>query len=271
MRGEEYFRQGLVRITSASPDHIIADVKGSHLYQTSLEWNYDSDDIDLELICACTCPAYENYEEPCKHVWALMLTADAKNKLYPSFYRELDFLESNTKAELISHFELPFLVHYQSARYQDHLIKNASIEENDDLSPDDTQIREPWEQELNSLERYMVEAKEEELYFKSKSPINIAKLWYEVETYSGIQITSNYKYLNISLHESSILKNGKIGKLKTKSFQDQMLENKRYKEDEKYLHLLRGHFDSGYYGPKNEAMIPSSLAKLLIKELSKSE
>jgi len=74
-RGYDYFRQQRVRNGYGSAAEFGAQVRGSDFYHVMLEWTGSR----LEVLCDC---AYfiEN-DQPCKHLWAAVLAADAENHL----------------------------------------------------------------------------------------------------------------------------------------------------------------------------------------------
>jgi hypothetical protein len=74
-RGEGYARQGRVAIVHSSPTSVSARVRGSMLYEVSL------DIAGTSLQPWCECPFFEGAGEPCKHVWALALVADRQHLL----------------------------------------------------------------------------------------------------------------------------------------------------------------------------------------------
>jgi len=74
-RGQQYFRRGVVRITSVDERGIGASVRGSETYQVQL-----SQDAKGEFVHECSCPAWASYGV-CKHVWATLLAADAQRLL----------------------------------------------------------------------------------------------------------------------------------------------------------------------------------------------
>ena len=69
-RGTDYFRSGRVHMESGSSQHVSATVRGTERYQVELERKRDV------LRAECTCP-YFFEEDMCKHVWAVILAADA--------------------------------------------------------------------------------------------------------------------------------------------------------------------------------------------------
>src|SRR5882724_12903075 len=73
-RGFAYFRSNKVEILNHSESHVDAKVKGSEDYLVRLTLGRVSLDV------ACTCPYFEEGQE-CKHIWATMLAADARQYL----------------------------------------------------------------------------------------------------------------------------------------------------------------------------------------------
>jgi SNF2 family DNA or RNA helicase len=74
-RGDDYFARGRVKRVEALGNAIEADVQGSHLY--SVDLTIDEGYLDVR----CNCPWYVQHTEPCKHIWAAIRAASAKNLL----------------------------------------------------------------------------------------------------------------------------------------------------------------------------------------------
>ncbi len=72
-RGAHYFRQGRVRIVRGSASRVTASVRGSSVYHVELVRG------GPELIASCTCPYFD--VDLCKHIWATVLAADARQFL----------------------------------------------------------------------------------------------------------------------------------------------------------------------------------------------
>ena len=72
--GNEYYRQGKVKVKNASPMNLEAEVQGTAKYKIAL-WREGN-----EISVRCSCPHYES-SGLCKHLWAAFLTADADNHL----------------------------------------------------------------------------------------------------------------------------------------------------------------------------------------------
>lgn len=73
-RGHLYFVGGAVRLTESADRVVRATVRGSSPYR--IELSLRGNDLHV----SCTCPYYET-EDLCKHLWATILTIDAKNLL----------------------------------------------------------------------------------------------------------------------------------------------------------------------------------------------
>src|SRR5260370_11411955 len=72
-RGRNYYWQGRVSIRHASNSQVDALVRGSRSYEVSLDWE------DGMLAASCDCAHFES--EPCKHLWAAILAAEARGHL----------------------------------------------------------------------------------------------------------------------------------------------------------------------------------------------
>jgi superfamily II DNA or RNA helicase len=77
-RGQDYFRQGRVKIRHGSSTVVEAQVRGSRTYNVNLDWE------DEQLSADCDCPYFLD-NGPCKHLWAVMLAAD-----HDGFLSEVD-------------------------------------------------------------------------------------------------------------------------------------------------------------------------------------
>jgi superfamily II DNA or RNA helicase len=75
-RGYAYFAKSRVVITQARPgDLVIAKVRGTETYRVRLRLR------GSKLLASCTCPFFGPEGEPCKHLWATILAADARGLL----------------------------------------------------------------------------------------------------------------------------------------------------------------------------------------------
>ncbi|HVJ26229.1 MAG TPA: DEAD/DEAH box helicase [Vicinamibacterales bacterium] len=71
-KGHSYFVTGTVSIMDASPDFVSAHVRGTRLYQVTLTRE------DAGYTGACECPFFIDRQDICKHIWAVVLAADAE-------------------------------------------------------------------------------------------------------------------------------------------------------------------------------------------------
>ncbi len=74
-RGEEYYWRGQVRIECASETEVRARVRGSQTYDVELN------STDGKLSVSCDCPYFMDNDDPCKHLWATILAAEAEGCL----------------------------------------------------------------------------------------------------------------------------------------------------------------------------------------------
>ena len=71
-RGQSYFVKGRVAIMAASPGEVVAKVRGTSKYRVRLRMR------GSKLLASCTCPYFSPQGEPCKHLWATLLLAEAR-------------------------------------------------------------------------------------------------------------------------------------------------------------------------------------------------
>jgi SWIM zinc finger len=74
-RGRSYFLSGVVRITQGTEHSVQATVRGSSSYLVNL--SYDQQGLNI----SCTCPYFDDSLDPCKHLWATILAAEARGFL----------------------------------------------------------------------------------------------------------------------------------------------------------------------------------------------
>ena len=70
-RGRDYFVSRRVTVVEADAWHVDATVRGSLSYDVELVRERDA------IEAWCSCPYCEEYFEPCKHIWATLLAAEA--------------------------------------------------------------------------------------------------------------------------------------------------------------------------------------------------
>src|SRR6266850_1151213 len=73
-RGLNYYKKGAVRIQKGSEESVSAVVMGTRPYTTEIRL-----DLDGELLARCDCDYFET--DFCKHLWALLLAAEAAGHL----------------------------------------------------------------------------------------------------------------------------------------------------------------------------------------------
>ena len=74
-KGNRYFLGGAVRAIEGSASHVTATVRGSEYYQVHLTRFGD------EVLASCGCPYFSDRNDFCKHIWAVILAADAEGYL----------------------------------------------------------------------------------------------------------------------------------------------------------------------------------------------
>ncbi|QOV87602.1 DEAD/DEAH box helicase [Humisphaera borealis] len=73
-RGDEYYRQGRVKIIDGDSSFVEGEIEGSRLYRASIDGDHDGITYD------CTCEYFDE-NGPCKHLWALALEANRAQRL----------------------------------------------------------------------------------------------------------------------------------------------------------------------------------------------
>jgi hypothetical protein len=74
-RGRSYFTDGSVHIQHGDAQVVEAKVKGTTTYEVTLEREKKT------VRCFCTCPFFLDNDEPCKHIWATLMAAEARGYL----------------------------------------------------------------------------------------------------------------------------------------------------------------------------------------------
>jgi superfamily II DNA or RNA helicase len=74
-KGNRYFLGGAVRAIEGSDSHVLATVRGTQWYRVSLRRDGDA------IVASCECPHFADRSDVCKHVWAVILAADASGFL----------------------------------------------------------------------------------------------------------------------------------------------------------------------------------------------
>lgn len=91
-RGYQYYRQRRVRIEDGSASEVRAEVRGTEEYSVLLQWTGE------RLKAFCNCAFFIENDQPCKHLWAVLLAADTEQ--YLSGVARVKFPVIDTKAIL---------------------------------------------------------------------------------------------------------------------------------------------------------------------------
>jgi superfamily II DNA or RNA helicase len=76
-KGYSYFVTGTVTIVTGTIEQVTANVRGTRLYHVTLARE------DAGFIATCECPFFADRNDICKHIWAVVLAADAEGLLPP--------------------------------------------------------------------------------------------------------------------------------------------------------------------------------------------
>jgi superfamily II DNA or RNA helicase len=74
-RGQSYFVKGRVTVMAARAGEVVARVRGTARYRVRVRLR------GSKLVASCTCPYFTPQGEPCKHLWATLLLAEARGLL----------------------------------------------------------------------------------------------------------------------------------------------------------------------------------------------
>src|SRR4051812_43860738 len=86
-KGRDYYARGAVRIHRGNAREVEAIVQGGELYDVTLKRKGKS------VHAWCSCPYCEDRGEPCKHIWATLLAAEARGDLRTKVNGTPRFLE----------------------------------------------------------------------------------------------------------------------------------------------------------------------------------
>ena len=75
VRGQSYFVKGRVSLMAARASEVVARVRGTAKYRVRVRLR------GSKLLASCTCPYFNPQGEPCKHLWATLLLAEARSLL----------------------------------------------------------------------------------------------------------------------------------------------------------------------------------------------
>src|SRR5688500_568209 len=74
-RGNRYFLGGAVRAIEGTGSEVVATVRGSEWYRVRLSRDGET------FFASCPCPYFADRQDFCKHIWAVVLAADAEGLL----------------------------------------------------------------------------------------------------------------------------------------------------------------------------------------------
>src|SRR5687768_1554516 len=86
-KGNRYFLGGAVRAIEGSDSEVVATVRGSEWYRVRLSREGDG------FFASCQCPYFSDRQDFCKHIWAVVLAADAEGLLLADPVTEDAYLE----------------------------------------------------------------------------------------------------------------------------------------------------------------------------------
>ncbi len=86
-KGNRYFLGGAVRAIEGSDSEVVATVRGSEWYRVRLSREGDG------FFASCQCPYFTDRQDFCKHIWAVVLAADAEGLLLADPVTEDAYLE----------------------------------------------------------------------------------------------------------------------------------------------------------------------------------
>jgi superfamily II DNA or RNA helicase len=128
VKGSRYFLGGAVRAIEGSDEHVTATVRGSEWYQVHLTRFGD------EILASCGCPYFTDRNDFCKHIWAVILAADAEGFLIGDAPLTKDvYLESA----------------YTGGSHQTEIARRESSGH----GPPSTPAREPWQRFLHAVQQ----------------------------------------------------------------------------------------------------------------------
>src|SRR3954471_7070701 len=100
-RGQSYFAKGRVIVSAAVAGEVIAKVRGTAKYRVRLRIRGN------KLHVSCTCPYFTPSGDPCKHIWATVLVADARNLLQAAPVRPLKVVSDLPRRSATNRAALP--------------------------------------------------------------------------------------------------------------------------------------------------------------------
>lgn len=105
-RGQSYFSKGRVTLLLAKPNEIVTKVRGTAKYRVRVRLR------GPKVVASCTCPYFNPDGDPCKHLWASLLLADARG-----FFQT----EPGLVLQLVSELPRRGLISNRSPSEEEHL------------------------------------------------------------------------------------------------------------------------------------------------------
>jgi len=271
-RGEQYFREGRVSPGDRGPGEFRAYVHGESEYEVVLDWEFSRE----QLAVCCTCPYYDEHAT-CKHIWATILAADAKNigppgkhqlgvlPMEPEDYDDddeddlwLDVCDDEDEDE----GDLPALRRKTGSRGSAHRASGRKT------SPPKLK----WQQQLSWTQ---ADAEPEDSVGHIGRPAKVREVWYVLhEDTSG-----DGSELVLFFMQREMRANGQFGKLKELGIRHNETSRLVGAEDAEILDLLLGrHYAEShdyYYGYSSsratEAALPKSMQLFLLPKLAATQ
>ncbi len=238
-RGKAYYLGGRVGSIAGSEDSVDATVRGTEVYMVRLSLEYG------DLAMDCSCPYFKEHAS-CKHLWAVIMDAEQKGYLsnalqYKDIHAGVSQEHVDEHVELIRKLGSPFTVKPKPADHQRQMPR--------------------WKTAFASV---MGSPKAPRF---TGNPTTKARLLYLTDP----EIIDERGILHISIYMQSIKKDGSYGKLKTPSYNINLLSLVDDEVDFQILGILKCSEQSrSYYSSYYGIAVPDKALDLLIPLLCKT-
>ncbi len=146
-RGEEYFREGRVAITSGGTKSVTATVRGGRPYDVRIQAGGE------DLVVSCTCRYCVDHGECCKHVWATLLAAESREGFLTALNRRGDiYLRLPEDFEDADPFDR-FSDGPEDVAIPSPLATEARLLDGDGRSPPEARSADDWRLRLRRLDK----------------------------------------------------------------------------------------------------------------------
>jgi superfamily II DNA or RNA helicase len=231
--GTRIFHGGHVHIDETAPEYVDATVHGTEPYGVSLTRQKG------RVQYSCDCPYFHESGEPCKHIWAALLAADAKGLTTQwETSRPLDFIPEQDDADL-----------YMEELDDDHEMPAAGsaaqalLRQRQPPGARRRQRHAGWKKSLNELRQAMQKAARVET---AAWPVG-RELVYVIDAHRTLE----GRGLVVELNHRERKKNGEWGKAKRQSLGADQVHSLPDTRDREILSMLLGaksaNYDSYYY------------------------